>query len=155
MLNIAVASAFVIFGVIALVPGNFVETMLAAKYGADAAIAEMLAAMEVGVLTGVIGSVFFHRIVISALAIVRSVGEGDPFRQANARRVLAIAWGMLGLQILDLCLGAVLFWIRSAGAETMTWSPAIGGWIAVLLLFVLARVFQVGADMRDDLEGTV
>ena len=29
------------------------------------------------------------------------------------------------------------------------------GWLAVLLTFVLARVFEAGARMRDDLEGTV
>jgi hypothetical protein len=28
-------------------------------------------------------------------------------------------------------------------------------WLAVLLLFVLARVFEQGAHMREDLEGTV
>jgi hypothetical protein len=29
------------------------------------------------------------------------------------------------------------------------------GWLAVILLFVLARVFAEGATMRDDLAGTV
>ncbi len=32
---------------------------------------------------------------------------------------------------------------------------SINGWLAVLLTFVLARVFAQGALMRDDLEGTV
>jgi hypothetical protein len=32
---------------------------------------------------------------------------------------------------------------------------AINGWLAVLLTFLLARVFAEGAVMRDDLEGTV
>jgi hypothetical protein len=31
----------------------------------------------------------------------------------------------------------------------------VTGWLAVLLLFVLARVFDYGTRMRDDLEGTV
>jgi hypothetical protein len=35
------------------------------------------------------------------------------------------------------------------------WSFSITGWLAVLLLFVLARVFDQGTRMRDDLEGTV
>jgi hypothetical protein len=35
------------------------------------------------------------------------------------------------------------------------WSFNITGWIAVLLLFVLARVFEQGAAMREDIEGTV
>jgi hypothetical protein len=32
---------------------------------------------------------------------------------------------------------------------------SINGWLAVLLTFLLARVFAEGARMRDDLEGTV
>jgi hypothetical protein len=32
---------------------------------------------------------------------------------------------------------------------------SITGWLAVLLTFVLARVFAEGARMRDELEGTV
>jgi hypothetical protein len=32
---------------------------------------------------------------------------------------------------------------------------SINGWLAVLLTFLLARVFAQGTLMRDDLEGTV
>jgi hypothetical protein len=32
---------------------------------------------------------------------------------------------------------------------------SINGWLAVLLTFLLARVFAVGTRLRDDLEGTV
>jgi hypothetical protein len=32
---------------------------------------------------------------------------------------------------------------------------SLTGWLTVLLLFVLARVFEQGARMREDLEGTV
>ena len=32
---------------------------------------------------------------------------------------------------------------------------SITGWIGVLLLFVLAQVFEQGARMRADLDGTV
>ncbi|MFY9570800.1 MAG: DUF2975 domain-containing protein, partial [Blastocatellia bacterium] len=32
---------------------------------------------------------------------------------------------------------------------------SINGWLAVLLTFLLARVFAEGALMREDLEGTV
>jgi hypothetical protein len=32
---------------------------------------------------------------------------------------------------------------------------SINGWLAVLLTFLLARVFATGTLMRDDLEGTV
>ena len=32
---------------------------------------------------------------------------------------------------------------------------SINGWLAVLLTFLLARVFAEGAHMREELEGTV
>jgi hypothetical protein len=35
------------------------------------------------------------------------------------------------------------------------WTFSFTPWVAVVLLFVLARVFEQGALMRADLEGTV
>jgi hypothetical protein len=40
-----------------------------------------------------------------------------------------------------------------SAAPDVTFSP--GGWIAVLMVFVLSRVFAAGSAMKDDLEGTV
>ena len=37
----------------------------------------------------------------------------------------------------------------------LDWNFSLTRWLAVLLLFVLSRVFEQGARMRDDLEGTV
>ncbi len=90
------------------------------------------------------------------LAIVETVRAGDPFVAANASRLQAIAWVLLALNVLSIVIGAI--------AETVS-TPAhplhidagfsINGWLAVLLTFLLARVFAEGAHMRDDLEGTV
>jgi hypothetical protein len=35
------------------------------------------------------------------------------------------------------------------------WNFSVTPWLAVLLCFVLARVFEEGTRMREDLEGTV
>jgi hypothetical protein len=37
----------------------------------------------------------------------------------------------------------------------ISWGFSLTRWLAVLLLFVLARVFEQGARMREELEGTV
>ena len=37
----------------------------------------------------------------------------------------------------------------------LDWRFSVVPWLAVLLLFVLAQVFDDGARMRDDLKGTV
>lgn len=86
--------------------------------------------------------------------IVDTVGHGDAFIAPNAAHLRTIAWALLGVQLLDLGFGALANELSSPGAM-IEWTFSIGGWVAVLLLFVLAQVFEDGARMRDDLEGTV
>ncbi len=90
------------------------------------------------------------------LAIVQTVREGDPFVAANASRLQAIAWVLLTLQILSIIIGAIGKAVSSpAHPVDIDAGFSINGWLAVLLTFLLARVFAEGALMREDLEGTV
>ena len=90
------------------------------------------------------------------LAIVETVRVGDPFVAANARRLQAIAWALLVLQLLSLVIGAIAKAVStSAQPPDIDAGFSINGWLAVLLTFLLARVFAEGARMREDLEGTV
>jgi hypothetical protein len=97
-----------------------------------------------------------HSVLKRLLAIVETVRAGDPFVAANASRLQAIAWALLTLQLLSLVIGAI------AKAVSIPAHPldidagfSINGWLAVLLTFLLARVFAEGTLMREDLEGTV
>jgi hypothetical protein len=86
------------------------------------------------------------------LAIVDTVRVGDPFILDNARRLEAIAWGVLALEALRLVVAAIAAAVWEPGRiDAFSFAP----WLAVLLLFVLAGVFARGARMREDLEGTV
>ena len=90
------------------------------------------------------------------LAIVETVRAGDPFVAANASRLQAIAWALLAVQLLSLVIGAIAKAVSTpAHPLHLQAGFSISGWLAVLLTFVLARVFAEGARMRDDLEGTV
>jgi hypothetical protein len=90
------------------------------------------------------------------LAIVETVRAGDPFVAANASRLQAIAWALLGLQLLSLVIGAIAKAVSTpAHPLHMSAGFSINGWLAVLLTFLLARVFAEGAVMREDLQGTV
>ena len=98
-----------------------------------------------------------HYVVLKRLlAIVDTVRAGDPFVAANAVRLQAIAWTLLALQLLSLVIGAIA---KAVSTPAHPLHPqagfSISGWLAVLLTFLLARVFAEGALMRDDLEGTV
>lgn len=97
-----------------------------------------------------------HLILTRLLAMVRTVRAGDPFVAANAARLHAIAWCLLGLQLLGLGVSAIVRAISSkAHPIDIDSSFSMTGWLAVLLIFVLARVFAEGTLMREDLEGTV
>ena len=75
---------------------------------------------------------------------------------ANARRLQAIAWALLGLQLLSLAIGTIADAVSTpAHPVHVDAGFSISGWLAVLLTFLLARVFAEGTLMRDDLEGTV
>ena len=88
--------------------------------------------------------------------MVRSVRSGDPFISANANRLNAIAWCLLGLQLLGLVIAVIVRFISTAAHPIdINAGFSVNGWLAVLLAFVLARVFAEGAQMRQDLEGTV
>lgn len=90
------------------------------------------------------------------LAIVGTVRAGDPFVAANARRLQAIAWALLVLQLFGLVIGVIARIVSTpAHPLHLDTSFSINGWLALLLIFVLARVFAEGARMREDLEGTV
>ena len=90
------------------------------------------------------------------LAIVETVRAGDPFVAANASRLQAIAWALLALQLLSLVIGAIAKAVSTpAHPLDLDAGFSINGWLAVLLTFLLARVFAEGTLMREDLEGTV
>ena len=90
------------------------------------------------------------------LAIVGTVREGDPFVAANASRLQTIAWSLLALQLFSIVIGAIGKAVSTpAHPVHLDAGFSINGWLAVLLTFVLARVFAEGTLMREDLEGTV
>ena len=90
------------------------------------------------------------------LAIVETVRAGDPFVAANGDRLQAIAWLLLALQLVGLVVGAIVKAISTPVHPINIHAGfSINGWLAVLLTFLLARVFAEGTRMREDLEGTV
>ena len=90
------------------------------------------------------------------LAIVETVRAGDPFVAANAHRLQAIAWVLLALQLLSIVIGGIAKAVSTpAHPVNLDAGFSINGWLAVLLTFLLARVFAEGTLMREDLEGTV
>src|ERR1700674_5002276 len=97
-----------------------------------------------------------HLVLARLLTIVETVSVGNPFVVANAVRLKTIAWAILGLELMHFAVGAIAAGLSTAAAPLNIRSGfSLTRWLTVLLLFVLARVFEQGARMREDLEGTV
>ena len=98
----------------------------------------------------------YYFILTRMLAIVDTVRAGDPFVAVNASRLQSIAWAQLALVFLGFFVDVVskAVSIESHPLKFDT-SFSVEGALAVLVTFVLARVFAEGTRMRDDLEGTV
>src|SRR4051812_7222521 len=105
---------------------------------------------------GLAGIPLNHAVLKRLLAIVMTVRAGDPFVAANAERLQGIAWALLALQLLSIAVGTIVRAVSIPGHPLKIQAGfSINGWLAVLLTFLLARVFAEGTLMRDDLEGTV
>jgi hypothetical protein len=105
---------------------------------------------------GLVAVPLHYAVLKGLLAIVETVRAGDPFVAANAQRLQGIAWILFALQLLSIVIGAIGKAVSSAAHPVhLDAGFSINGWLAVLLTFLLARVFAEGARMRDDLEGTV
>ena len=105
---------------------------------------------------GIVATPLHYVVLKRLLAIVETVRAGDAFVAANASRLQVIAWALLALQLLSLVIGAIARIISTpAPPLRIDAGFSISGWLAVLLTFLLARVFAEGTLMREDLEGTV
>ncbi len=134
----------------------FATDQVFAALGADGATARFIHGMRLIMVIGVGSAPLAHILLTRLLAIVETVRLGDPFVADNAARLQTTAWALLGLELLRLAVGAVAAVVSSESQPLdIDWNFSITGWLAVLLLFVLARIFDHGTRMRDDLEGTV
>ena len=122
----------------------------------SAGIEPMMIGMRAIAVLGLVAIPLNHAVLKWLMAIVETVRKGDPFLTTNAWRLNAIARVLLALQLLSLVIGGIGTAISTPAHPLHLdagFSPS--GWLAVILIFVLARVFAEGTLMREDLQGTV
>jgi hypothetical protein len=116
----------------------------------------VVAGMRAIMVIGLVGTPLAYAVFSRLLSIVRSVRTGEPFNRDNAGRLRTIAWALLGLELLHICVVAIASAVSSKEVPLrINGNFDLTGCLAILLLFVLAQVFREGTRMRDDLEGTV
>jgi hypothetical protein len=153
VLNWVAVAGFISFAGFLILAPDYMAGQFTEDFGAnaDAARDALIGMMAVGIVAAFPVHLIFTRLI----AMIDTVRVGQPFTAANADRLRHIAWGMLALQFIDIAFGWFAWRLGEATGELIGWQFSVTGWLAVLLLFVLARVFQQGAAMQDELEATV
>ena len=122
----------------------------------DSGIPAMIVGLRVIAALGLVGVLLNYTILKRLVAMVDTVRLGDPFVAANAYRLNFIGCVLVAQQLLSLAIAAVGKIISTpANPVALDAGFSINGWLAVLLTFVLARVFAEGTLMPEDLEGTI
>ena len=144
----------------AAILGMLIWTFVAAEFVARALGTDdsprALVGMRLIMMIGIAAAPITNAILSRLLSIVETVRAGDPFVTANASRLQTIAWSVLALELSRLVVVGIANSVSTATRPIhIDWNLSVTPWLAVLLLFVLARVFDHGARMREDLDGTV
>ena len=144
-----------IFALLVVMP-NEQWIMAAFKLSPSPEAERLIMGLRAIAVLGLVAIPLNYAVLKRLLAMVRTVRAGDPFVAANAQRLHVIAWVLLALNVLSIVIGAIAKAVSSpAHPLHINAGFSIDGWLAVLLTFLLARVFAEGAAMREDLEGTV
>lgn len=148
VLNLVVLGCFVL-----LLAGSFTNIVVSTlvETNPEAPVEQMLLSFRAVMAIGILIIPFAHLLLTRLRNIVETVRAGDPFVPSNAGQLNTIARCLLAIQLLDLGFGAVSL----ATEVPFGWSLSLTGWMAVVLLFVLAKVFEHGTTMREELAGTV
>lgn len=145
-------------GVLFMLGGMFFARdwmMRALGFAHSAQTAYSIGGMRAIALLGLLAVPLNLAVLNRLVAMVETVHAGDPFVAANAYRLQAVAWFLLLVQLLSLAIGLIGNAISVPAHPFLDAGLSPTGWLAVILVFVLARVFAEGALMREDLEGTV
>jgi hypothetical protein len=155
MLNLVGGALILALLIVSIIAESFFMKALGVRPAADNSM--LLVGMRLIMVLGICAVPVVHLVVTRLLAMVETVSVGNPFVLANATRLRTIAWAMLALELMHFIVGIIAATTVSSTAiqPNINWSLSLTRWLAVLMLFVLAQVFEQGARMREDLEGTV
>jgi len=106
---------------------------------------------------GFVPIVLAWSILRKLLEIIATVEQGNPFVHTNAIRLKAVGWMMVASYVISVPLAIVAKEVaeRFGDGNIDADGFSLTGVLAILLTFVLAGVFEQGAAMREEMEGTV
>lgn len=159
--TLQIFSGLVIFAATIGIPAillnlSHIENELASGASGDASAA--LSAIIVLMMLAILGACLLFLFARILGRIIDTVGLGDPFVPSNANRLRSMGWVALAFQLLAIPFAALNAFIGTqlpAAALHVDTDISFNGVMMAILLFILARVFRRGTEMREELEGTV
>lgn len=156
-------NGFLIFGFVMVCVGllilltvqraDMMAQLAAAGHGIGGFVLVLLGTALVGLLLALA-----FKFSLLLLQIIDSVEAGDPFIPPNADRLRDMGWLTVACHAVLLALIGIALWFNGVRERIVAEDAAnmmISGLVLTLILFILARVFRKGAEMRADLEGMV
>jgi len=80
---------------------------------------------------------------------------GDPFRSENGQRLRRIAWLVLSFDIVTRSIGMGVAVAQFPRHAPLGFPLSFTGVLTVLMLLVLAHIFEYGTQLRTEVQGTV
>jgi HAMP domain-containing protein len=164
-LVLAIFAGLIMFAITMVVLGaGAVATIQRAEVAAkiaEAGVADAIGVWSIFAGLLALGGLLFMalRFTVELGEIVKSVDQGDPFTPVNAQRLTRMGWLALAVYLGGLALASGQARLERLAGSTHPASSltgvVVGGMMLVLTLFILARVFRKGTEMREELEGTV
>jgi Protein of unknown function (DUF2975) len=122
------------------------------RYSGKDVLTAISSLLAMGAILAAMGFVFLRKLI----AIIDTVGLGSPFTPVNAARLRTMGWLALAYLGMTFLAAPAELWLRRAiPGSDIEISFDFAALITALLLFVLARVFDRGAQLEQDVEGTV
>jgi len=116
----------------------------------DLTPAQKLFAARVGLGGGLVACALALPVLRLLSAIVESARKGDPFVPENAARLRSAGWLVLLLNVV------ITMTVSLAMKGRITFPPlSFSSLLTVLMVFVVARIFEVGTRMRTELQETI
>lgn len=152
--NLLCAPLFAGVLILTIINPSLVTETLTKEYGAAAA-PSLLILVRFTMLVGLAIVVPVHLMLTRLVAIINSIASIAVFTRDNVHKLRVIAWALLTTQLLDLGYGVASLSLSHSNSTMFDWQPSVTAWLCVLMLFILARVFEHGVALEDDLDGTI
>ena len=107
-------------------------------------------------LTIAIAAVLTFVMFAHLVKVVKTVGEGNAFTTENAIRLRKVAYLSLGILASEFIVAWIGYFYHEStrdGLRWFDWDPS--SIITILVLFVMARVFEEGVRLNDEAQFTV